>query len=93
MKEGDPSPVKKDMLHSGLYVYDLVYNRQTTELVKAANSRKLHALTGIGMLLYQGAIAFEIWTGKAAPVDVMRKALKEALKGKQETRDKRQGTK
>ena len=80
MKDGDSSPVEKDMLHPGLYIYDLVYNRLTTQLVREASVMKLHALTGIGMLLFQGAIAFEIWTGKVAPIDVMRKALKEALK-------------
>ena len=79
MKEGDPSPVNKNMLHEDMYVYDLVYNR-TTQLVKEARAMKLHAITGLGMLLYQGAGAFKIWTGIEAPVDVMRKALKEALK-------------
>ena len=80
MKESDPSPVSASLLHNGLYVYDLVYNHPTTNLVKAANLQKLHAVTGLGMLLYQGAIAFEIWTGAKSPVGVMRKALKEALK-------------
>ncbi|MCM8760910.1 MAG: shikimate dehydrogenase, partial [Candidatus Omnitrophica bacterium] len=80
MKENDPSPVSKELFHDGLRVYDLVYNRPVTRLVRDANSSKLRAVTGIGMLLYQGAIAFEIWTGKKAPVAVMRKALKEALK-------------
>ena len=81
MKESDPSPVDAALFHHGLYVYDLVYNRVSTELVKKANSVKLHAVTGLGMLLYQGAIAFEIWTGARAPVSVMKKALKDALKG------------
>ncbi len=81
MKESDPSPIDPALFHYGLYVYDLVYNRAYTTLVKEANAAKLHTATGIGMLLYQGAIAFEIWTGASAPVDVMRKALKEALKG------------
>lgn len=80
MKDDDPSPVNKDLLHAGLYVYDLVYNRPSTRLVKEANSMKLHAVTGLGMLLYQGAIAFEIWTGQKAPVGAMKKALKEAVK-------------
>lgn len=79
MKKDDPSPVNKNMLHAGLYAYDLVYNHPTTQLVKEAKRRKVHAVTGLGMLLYQGAIAFEIWTGKKAPIDVMRKALKEAI--------------
>jgi shikimate dehydrogenase len=82
MNEGDPSPVDKTLFHPGLYIYDLVYNRPYTALVKEANSAKVHAVTGLGMLLYQGAIAFEIWTGKKAPVNVMRRALREALQVK-----------
>jgi shikimate dehydrogenase len=79
MKESDPSPVDKGLLHQGLYIYDLVYNTPYTRLVKEANSMKLHAVTGVGMLLYQGAIAFEIWTGRKAPVAVMRRLLKASL--------------
>lgn len=80
IKVGDPSPVKKEMMHTGLRVYDMVYNRPVTELVREANSLKLHAVTGLGMLLYQGAIAFETWTGVKAPIEEMKRALKEALK-------------
>ena len=80
MNESDPSPVDPSLLHYGLSIYDLVYNRPATELVRIANSLKLHAVTGVGMLLYQGAIAFEIWTGANAPVNIMRRALKDALK-------------
>lgn len=80
MKESDGLPIDATLLHPGLSVYDLVYNRPSTELVRCANALKLHAVTGLGMLLYQGAIAFEIWTGARAPVNAMRKALKDALK-------------
>lgn len=80
MKPSDPMPVDIGLLHPGTRVYDLVYNVLATKLVEAAARKKLHAVTGLGMLLYQGAAAFELWTGKKAPVDVMRKALKEALK-------------
>ncbi len=79
MRDTDPSPVGKDLFHTGLRVYDLVYNRPVTQLVKEANSMKLHAANGLGMLLYQGAIAFEIWTGEKAPLAVMKRALREAL--------------
>ena len=82
MKDDDPSPIDTDYLHNGLKIYDLVYNRPATRLVEEAVKRGLCAVTGLGMLLYQGAIAFELWTGKKAPVEVMRKALKEALNGK-----------
>ena len=80
MHDDDPSPVDPELLHSGLRIYDLVYNRPATKLVEEASRMKLHAMTGLGMLLYQGAIAFELWTAKKAPIEVMRKALKEALK-------------
>lgn len=80
MKDGDQSPIDSSFLHSGMYVYDLVYNRPATELVKEASRARCRAVTGLGMLLYQGAIAFEIWTGKKPPIEVMKRALKEALK-------------
>ena len=80
MNESDPSPVDSSFLHAGMHVYDLVYNRPSTELVKEAMRAKCHVVTGLGMLLYQGAISFEIWTGLKAPIDVMRKALREALR-------------
>jgi len=56
-------------------VYDLVYKPRETRLVKEARGLGLRASGGLGMLLYQGALSFEIWTGREAPVDVMRKAL------------------
>ena len=80
MRDGDPSPIDIRSLHSGMRVYDLVYNKPKTKLVEEAAKRKLNAMTGMGMLLYQGAIAFELWTGAKAPVDVMRRALREAIK-------------
>jgi shikimate dehydrogenase len=56
------------------FVYDLVYNPPVTQLVRAARAEGLRADTGLGMLIEQGALAFELWTGKAAPREVMRKA-------------------
>ncbi|MDP3790833.1 MAG: shikimate dehydrogenase [Candidatus Omnitrophota bacterium] len=79
MKDDDPSPIDSNFLHPDLYIYDLVYNRPVTKLVGEALKKNLKATTGLGMLLYQGAIAFELWTGKKAPVEVMRKALQEAM--------------
>lgn len=60
-------------------VSDIVYNPLETNLLKQAQSLNLQTHPGWGMLLYQGALALEIWTGKKAPVDVMQKALLEAL--------------
>lgn len=61
-----------------LSVYDVVYNRET-QLVKDARSVGLAAVGGLGMLLYQGAAAFELWTGEKAPIEIMRKELTEGV--------------
>ncbi len=53
--------------------YDLIYNRET-EFVRLAASQGARAISGLGMLVHQGARAFEMWTGRTAPVDVMRAA-------------------
>ena len=78
MKEGDGSPINKEWLHKDLYVYDVVYNRET-QLIRDAKSAGCSAVGGLGMLLYQGAAAFELWTGRDAPVELMRRALKEGV--------------
>lgn len=77
MKEGDSSVVDKKLLHKDLSVYDVVYNRET-QLIKDAKSLKLPARNGLGMLLYQGVDAFELWTGQA-PLEVMHNALIKAM--------------
>lgn len=56
-------------------VYDLVYNPAATRLLQIAGTDGAQAIGGIGMLVQQGAIAFERWTGEVAPVDVMRNAV------------------
>lgn len=56
-------------------VYDLIYNPAETLLLAKAKADGARAINGLGMLVWQGAIAFEIWTGQAAPVDVMREAI------------------
>jgi len=60
-REGDPLPIDPGLLNEGMMIYDLVYCRET-ELVKAAKEKGLDAAGGLGMLLDQGARAFEIWT-------------------------------
>jgi len=79
MKEADPCLVKAGSLHSRMFVYDLIYNPAETKLLALAKNAGARCSNGLGMLLYQGMIAFEIWTGKSAPKDVMRKALEQAL--------------
>ena len=61
------------------FVYDLVYNPVETLLVRQARAAGLRAATGLGMLIEQGALAFELWTGKSAPREVMRKAAEARL--------------
>lgn len=56
-------------------VTDLVYKPLTTSVMRAAEARGLATVDGLGMLLHQGALAFEYWTDKKAPLDVMRAAL------------------
>ncbi|HLF01599.1 MAG TPA: shikimate dehydrogenase [Anaerolineales bacterium] len=63
----------------GAFVYDLVYNPAKTLLVKRATAAGLRAATGLGMLVEQGALAFEFWTGKTAPRKLMREAAKKKL--------------
>lgn len=78
LSDHDPLPVPEACLHPGLRIYDTVYHRNFTALVRAARSRHLPALDGLGMLLHQGARALAIWTGKSAPVPEMRAALEKA---------------
>ncbi len=56
------------------FVYDLVYNPPDTQFVREARAHGLRAATGLGMLIEQGALAFELWTGRQAPRAVMRQA-------------------
>jgi shikimate dehydrogenase len=59
------------------FLYDLIYNPAETALMKAARKAGLPASNGLGMLIEQAALAFEIWTGRAIPGDVFRQAILE----------------
>ena len=76
----DSSPVPKGLLRSGLSVMDIVYNPLNTKLLKDAKDAGAKAISGVEMLIYQGAVAFEIWTNCPAPVEVMKKAALTELK-------------
>lgn len=73
--------VTADMMHRNLIVKDLVYNPPKTTLLKEAEKAGAKTISGIKMLVYQGAESFKIWTGKKAPIDIMEKAILEAIKG------------
>ncbi|MBI5715476.1 MAG: shikimate dehydrogenase [Chloroflexi bacterium] len=62
------------------FMYDLVYNPRQTKLVKQARAQGLNADTGLGMLIEQGALAFELWTGKDAPRSLMRESAEQELR-------------
>ncbi len=78
MKKEDPKLFDYKYLNEGLSVFDLIYSVDTL-LVKEAQAIGARAVNGLNMLLYQAAAAFKIWTGKRAPVAVMKKALKEGM--------------
>jgi len=62
-------------IRPGLLVCDVIPNPPRTRFLEAAAARGANTLDGLGMLVYQGAIAFKLWTGQEAPVDVMKQAL------------------
>lgn len=74
MKEGDPVLVTEENIRQSEFVYDLIYNRKT-ELIKSAEKNRIRCLAGLSMLVYQGAVSFELWTGVKAPVEVMKQSL------------------
>jgi shikimate dehydrogenase len=81
MKEQDPLLINPDALFPCTFVYDVIYNPAETKLLRAAKARGCNCANGLGMLLYQGVLAFEFWTGLEAPVEVMRSALEKAVYG------------
>ena len=73
------TPVHGDLLplpplHAGQVVVDLLYRPTVTPLVARAREAGASAFTGLGMLLHQAALSFELWTGQPAPLDVMSAA-------------------
>ena len=83
LKSGDASPLneKQFSLKRARAVYDMIYRPTETALLKAAKAAGCKTANGLGMLLDQGAKAFEIWTGKSAPLEVMRRALEQNIYG------------
>jgi shikimate dehydrogenase len=79
----EPSPLdeRRFCLRQARAVYDMVYRPAETRLLKSAREAGCRAANGLGMLLYQGAKALELWTGKAAPTVIMRRALEENVYG------------
>ena len=75
MRRSDPSPVPASALAPHLMVYDTVYASGRTTLLVAAAEAGARGANGLSMLLHQGALAFESWFDRDAPIDAMRAAL------------------
>lgn len=78
-----PFPIPLEAFHPDLMVYDLVYNPIETKLLQVARLRGCATLTGVKMLVYQGAAAFERWTGVWPPTDTMEHAVETGLARRQ----------
>ena len=76
---GSVSPLRAELIPASALVYDMVYNPAQTPLLEEAAEAGAACLGGLPMLVYQGAGAFERWTGLDAPVQVMFEAAEEAL--------------
>ncbi len=71
----DSCPVPDNVIERSRQVVDIIYNPAETTLLRKASERSIPCMNGLDMLLYQGIEAFEIWTGQAAPKEIMRKSL------------------
>jgi len=77
----DANPVPSKLLGSRLVVVDIVYNPIKTKLLREAEAVGVKTVGGLNMLAWQGALAFELFTGRKAPVDLMRKEAIKVLSG------------
>ena len=83
LKPGDAMPCDESRfsLRQAGAVFDMVYRPAETELLRRGRAAGCRVANGMGMLLYQGARALELWTGRPAPLAAMRQALERALTG------------
>ncbi len=73
------TPVPSGLIRSDMLIYDIVYNPVETRLIREAKEKGAETISGLEMLAYQGAAAFELWTGLKAPIDIMLRELVKAL--------------
>lgn len=76
---GDETPVERGLINPRLLVFDTIYNPPKTRLLREAEMVGARTLSGINMLVYQGAASFELWTGKRAPEALMMETVREKL--------------
>lgn len=80
LRKEDKNLIPREWLHPHMFVYDLIYNPRETALVKEAKAKGAKVSNGLGMLFYQGVLAFQHWSENQLPENVkekMRKALEE----------------
>ena len=83
LKPTDPLPfdAQQFALSRAGAVYDMIYRPAETPLLAAARTAGCRVANGLGMLLHQGTAALELWTGRKAPIEVMREALRRNVYG------------
>ncbi len=77
--EAEATPVPARLLKAGLVVFDIVYNPVQTRLLTEAEAAGAKTISGIDMLVWQGVLSFEKWTGRKAPVELMKREAMKAL--------------
>jgi shikimate dehydrogenase len=75
----DETPVPRRLLKAEMAVFDVVYNPRKTRLLAEAGAAGAVTISGLEMLVWQGALAFEMWTGRKAPAALMREEALKAL--------------
>ena len=76
------TPMPEEYIRDGQFYFDACYNPAKTQFLINAEKKGCRVLNGLGMSLYQGAAQIELWTGKKAPVEAMRKELLDIIAGK-----------
>jgi shikimate dehydrogenase len=76
--QSDPLPLPRELLAPHLMIYDLIYKGAATPLLAVAAESGARVSNGLTMLLHQGALAFELWFNRSAPLAAMRAALRDA---------------
>jgi shikimate dehydrogenase len=75
----EESPVPREQLRPDMVVMDIVYHPLRTRLLREAEAAGCATIDGLAMLVHQGALQFELWTGMTAPIDIMRMAAEAEL--------------
>jgi shikimate dehydrogenase len=77
--DNEQTPVPADLFQANITIFDIIYNPLPTRLLQEAKAAGVRTIDGLEMLVQQGAVSFEKWTGIKAPVDVMRKSVESLL--------------